>query len=58
MRDEIRSLQTMRNRLRLRVDELESEVKTLREEIENARKAAKNEDEVISLDFNVTFSVT
>ena len=36
----------MRNRLRLRVDELESEVKTLREEIENARKAAKNEDEV------------
>lgn len=48
----------MRNRLRLRVDELESEVKTLREEIENARKAAKNEDEVISLDFNVTFSVT
>ena len=37
----------MRNRLRLRVDELEGEVKALREEIENARKAAKSEEEVI-----------
>lgn len=47
LRDEIRSLQSMRNRLRLRTDELEAEVKTLREEIENARKAAKSEEEVI-----------
>lgn len=36
----------MRNRLKMRVDELEAEVKALREEIENARKAAKSEEEV------------
>lgn len=30
----------------MRVDELEAEVKALREEIENARKAAKSEEEV------------
>jgi hypothetical protein len=35
----------MRTRLRLRTDELEAEVKALREEIENARKAAKSEEE-------------
>ena len=46
LRDEIRSLQSMRNRLRLRVDELEGEVKSLREEVENVRKAAKSEEEV------------
>jgi predicted nucleic acid-binding Zn-ribbon protein len=46
LRDEIRSLHAMRNRLRLRTDELEAEVKMLREEIENARKAAKSEEEV------------
>lgn len=45
LRDEIRSLQSMRTRLRLRTDELEAEVKALREEIENARKAAKSEEE-------------
>ena len=54
LRDEIRSLQSMRNRLRLRVDELEGEVKALREEIENARKAAKSEEEV---DNNQTYSL-
>lgn len=31
--------------MRLRTDELEAEVKALREEIENARKAAKSEEE-------------
>ncbi|XP_046452922.1 JNK-interacting protein 3-like isoform X3 [Daphnia pulex] len=45
LRDEIRSLHSMRTRLRLRTDELEAEVKALREEIENARKAAKSEEE-------------
>lgn len=49
MRDEIRSLQAMRNRLRLRVDELEAEVKTLREETENAKKAAAKADEEVDL---------
>ena len=44
----------MRNRLRLRVDELEGEVKALREEIENARKAAKSEEEVVN---NHTYSL-
>ncbi len=37
----------MRTRLRLRTDELEGEVKALREEIESARKAAKSEEEVV-----------
>ena len=46
MRDEIRSLQSMRARLRSRTDELELEVKNLREEMENARKASKSEEEV------------
>ncbi|XP_057380754.1 JNK-interacting protein 3-like isoform X1 [Daphnia carinata] len=45
LRDEIRSLQSMRTRLRLRTDELEAEVKALREEIENARRVAKSEEE-------------
>jgi chromosome segregation ATPase len=45
LRDEIRSLHSMRTRLRLRTDELEAEVKALREEIENAHKAAKSEEE-------------
>lgn len=46
MRDEIRSLQAMRSRLRTRVEELEAEIKSLKEEIENARKASKSEEEV------------
>ena len=39
LRDEIRSSQSMRNRLRLRVDELEGE---------KARIAAKSEQEVVN----------
>ena len=49
LRDEIRSLQSMRARLRSRTDELELEVKNLREEMENARKASKSEEEVCQI---------
>ena len=46
LRDEIRSLQAARNRLRIRTDELEAEVKALKEEAaEAARKAAKADEE-------------
>ena len=55
LRDEIRSLQSMRNRLKMRVDELEAEVKALRDEIENARKAAKSEEEVSNSFFSFFF---
>lgn len=46
LREEIRSLQAAKNRLRIRTEELEAEVKALKEEAaEVARKAAKADEE-------------
>ncbi|KAG8226787.1 hypothetical protein J437_LFUL002833, partial [Ladona fulva] len=45
LREEIRSLQAVKERLRQRVSELEEEIKRVREEAERAAKASKSDDE-------------
>jgi uncharacterized protein YlxW (UPF0749 family) len=46
LREEIRSLQTVKERLKQRVGELEEELKRVREEAERAAKVSKSDDEV------------
>lgn len=46
LREEITSLNAVKSRLRLRVQELEDEVKKLKEDLEKSNKANKSDDEV------------
>lgn len=46
LREELKSLQTLKTRLKLRVSELEEELKKTKEEAEKLAKANKSDDEV------------
>ena len=46
MREEIKSLNAVKSRLKLRITELEDEVKKIKEEAERNAKANKSDDEV------------
>ena len=46
LREEIKSLNAVKSRLRLRVAELEDEIKKTKEEFEKNQKANKSDDEV------------
>lgn len=53
-KDEIKSLQSLRGKLLQRVQELEDELKTARDEAEKLARSNKSDDEVSSLIFRVT----
>ena len=57
LREEITSLQTVRGKLNSRIEELQDEVKRMKEDLEKKNNTAKEgEEEVTSLFCNVTFS--
>lgn len=45
-KDEIKSLQTLKSKLLLRIQELEEELKATKEEAEKLAKSSKSDDEV------------
>jgi uncharacterized protein YlxW (UPF0749 family) len=51
LREEIRSLQNVKEKLKGRISELEEEVKVVKEEADKAAKANKSDDEVSFLFF-------
>lgn len=48
LREELKSLQTLKNRLKQKVSELEEELKKTKEEAEKLNKSNKSDDEVSS----------
>lgn len=52
LREELKSLQTLKNRLKQKVSELEEELKKTKEEAEKLNKSNKSDDEVSSKPIN------
>lgn len=52
LREELKSLQTLKNRLKQKVSELEEELKKTKEEAEKLNKSNKSDDEVSSEPIN------
>lgn len=52
LREELKSLQTLKNRLKQKVSELEEELKKTKEEADKLNKSNKSDDEVSSEPIN------